>query len=171
MRKGNDDIRVMLETIRTCQNNDYKTIINENKRIIKENDENENAIAITDDPKFGQNALTNQINQFRSAVESGAQFTKPGEVTVSESPLKFIPSTTNLIFSGIIPCLNNLKFQFVLRTSTGNGCFIWADELILNKDNIQILNKLYGFYLNWKEEWGMQHSDLEKLNNMINGGY
>ena len=34
-------------------------------------DSDTEAIAITDEPKFGQNALTNQIQQFRSSVESG----------------------------------------------------------------------------------------------------
>jgi hypothetical protein len=28
---------------------------------------------------------------------------------------------------------------------------------------LQILNKLYGFYENWKEQWQMEASDLEKL--------
>ena len=162
-----DNIRVMLGNIRHAQ----KSVAQEKERkIIKENiEQNENAVAITDDPRFGQNALTNQIDQFRSAVESGAQFTKPGEGKVSESPLIFIPSTNNLVFSGTIPCLNNLKFQFVLKTNTGNGCFVWADELILNKDNIQILNKLYGYYLNWKDQWNSESADLEKMiNNLRN---
>jgi hypothetical protein len=162
-----DNIRVMLGNIRHAQ----KSVAQDKERkIIKENiEQNNNAIAITDDPRFGQNALTNQISQFRSAVESGAQFTKPGESKVSECPLIFIPSTSNLIFSGTIPCLNNLKFQFVLKTNTGNGCFVWADELILNKDNIQILNKLYGYYLNWKDQWNSESADLEKMiNNLKN---
>ena len=156
MRNYNDDIRMMLENIRALQNNE--------KELIKEEIEgNDDAIAITDDPRFGQNALTNQIDQFKNAVESGAQFTKPGEGKVSESPLIFIPSSNNLIFSGTIPCLNNMKFQFVLKTNTGNGCFIWADEMILNKDNIHILNKLFGFYSNWREQWMKEYADLEKM--------
>ena len=123
-----DNIRVMLRNIRSVQESSAQE---REKRLIRESiEQNDNAVAITDDPRFGQNALTNQINQFKSAVESGAQFTKPGEGKVSESPLIFIPSTNNLIFSGTIPCLNNLKFQFVLKTNTGNGCFVWADELI-----------------------------------------
>ena len=69
----------------------------------------------------------------------------------------------NLVFSGVIPCLNNLKWQFVLKTSTGNGCFVWADGLILNKDNMQILNKLFGFYQNWREQWNSESADLERM--------
>ena len=121
------------------------------------------AIAITNDPKFGQNALQNQIDQFRSCVDSGAQFTEPEDGKVSESPLIYMPSNGNLIFSGVIPCLNNLKFQYVLKTLTGNGCFIWSDGMIINKDNLQILNKLYGNYMSWKDTWNSESADFERM--------
>ena len=121
------------------------------------------AIAITDDPRFGQNVLTTQIESFRSSVEGGAQFSKPEEEDVASSPLIYLPKDGNLVFSGVIPCLNNLKWQFVLKTSTGNGCFTWCDGLILNKDNMAILNKLYGYYLNWKDSWNTEAGDLEKM--------
>ena len=163
---SNDDMtRKMLNTIRSIQETTLKE-----REIIKEEKENAtDAIAITDDPRFGDRALSNQIEQFRSSVESGAQFSTPEKGKVAESPLIYIPSTGNLIFSGIIPCLNNMKWQFVLKTNTGNGCFIWSDGMILNKDNIQILNKLYGFYLNWKDEWQMESADLDRMvQNMLN---
>lgn len=156
-----DDItRNMLSTIRSikeCNTNINNTLLTED---IKKDSK---AIAITDEPKFGQNALTNQIQQFRSSVESGAQFSKVDDNNVSECPLIYMPETGNLVFSGVIPCLNNLKWQFVLKTSTGNGCFIWADGLILNKDNMQILNKLFGFYQNWREQWNSESADLERM--------
>lgn len=156
-----DDItRNMLSTIRHIKEcNNYSCgLLTEETTASKSN-----AIAITDEAKFGQNALTNQIQQFRSTVESGAQFSKVNPNNVSECPLIYMPETGNLIFSGTIPCLNNLKWQFVLKTSTGNGCFLWADGLILNKDNMQILNKLYGFYCNWKEQWNQESADLDKM--------
>lgn len=156
-----DDItRNMLSTIRSikeCNTNIINTLLTED---IKKDSK---AIAITDEPKFGQNALTNQIQQFRSSVESGAQFSKVDDNNVSECPLIYMPETGNLVFSGVIPCLNNLKWQFVLKTSTGNGCFVWADGLILNKDNMQILNKLFGFYQNWREQWNSESADLERM--------
>lgn len=164
-RKTDDDItRDMLAKIRSINESEKGTTYG----LLAEGKENgdaekPHAIAITDDPRFGENVLTNQIQQFRSSVEGGAQFSKAEEVDVSESPLIYIPKTNNLVFSGVIPCLNNLKWQFVLKTSTGSGCFVWSDGLILNKDNMQILNKLYGFYENWREQWNMEASDLEKL--------
>ena len=96
-------------------------------------------------------------------VDSGAQFNEANPDNPSDSPLIFMPETKNMVFSGTIPALNNLKWQFVLKTSTGNGCFIWADGLIVNKDNIQTLNKLQGFYQNWKEQWQMEAADLDRM--------
>lgn len=164
----------MLSTIRECSK--FEAAMKQEhggRRLIKEEaeagDNNKfDAIAITDDPKFGQNVLTNQIEEFRTTVESGAQFTKPDPNDVSTAPLIYIPSKNNLVFSGIIPRMNNLKFQFVLKTETGNGCFVWADKLILNKDNIKIINKIYGFYENWVEQWNMETTTLEKMADHIN---
>ena len=121
------------------------------------------AIAITDDPKFGTRVLSSQIESFRMQVESGAQFNEANPDEVGDSPLIFMPETKNMVFSGTIPALNNLKWQFVLKTSTGNGCFIWADGLIVNKDNLQTLNKLQGYYLNWREQWNQEAADLDRM--------
>lgn len=150
----------MLERIRTIQ----ESAKGSEKEMLAEADEKKSkAIAITDDPRFGQNALSNQIDQFRSSVESGAQFNNPEDGNVAESPLIYMPDTGNLVFSGTIPCLNNLRWQFVLKTSTGNGCFVWSDGMILSKDNLQILNKLFGFYQNWREEWNSCSRDLDLM--------
>ena len=155
--------RDMLNTIRRINESAEKK---PQKQLLREEDEKSGkAIAITDDPRFGQNVLTNQIQAFRTSVEGGAQFSKPEDEDVASSPLIYLPKDGNLIFSGVIPCLNNLKFQFVLKTSTGNGCFTWCDGLILTKENMQILNKLYGYYLNWRDSWVMESSDLEALAN------
>lgn len=165
--------REILDTIRNIQENKTVRIYRGDKfvttvggkNLIKEDSSGKElkAIAITDDPRFGQGVLTSQKEQFRSSVESGAQFSEPSEEDVSESPLIYMPETGNLVFGGIIPCLNNMKWQFVLKTNTGNGCFVWADGLILNKENMQILNKLYGFYLNWRDSWNSEAGDLEKM--------
>lgn len=149
------------------QQNKKSSLINEDSSSHKSTS-SKNAIAVTDDPRFGNNVLTNQIQQFRTSVESGAQFSKPENGDVTEAPLIYIPSTNNLVFSGVIPCLNNMKFQFSLRTSTGNGCFIWTDGMILSQENMKILNKLWGFYKNWVEQWNTESSDLEKMADIIN---
>ena len=163
--KKYDDIRDILNKIRTIKESSNSE---NNKSLITEDSQSgkEDAIAITDDPKFGQSVLSSQIEQFRTSVDSGAQFSKPGD-KVSESPLIYLPSENNLIFSGTIPRLNNLKFQFKLRTSTGEGCFLWCDGLILTNENMKTLTKLYGFYVNWRNAWFEESKDLEMLKNML----
>ena len=141
-----------------------------NKQLLKEdnNTSNNDAIAITNDPKFGQDVLKNQIDEFRNVVDGGAQFTSENNNTPLSSPLVYIPSSGNLVFSGVIPALNNLKWQFSLKDSDGTGLFIWTEGLRLNKENLQKLNKLSGHYLNWKKQWEQSISMLDNLNNNNN---
>lgn len=156
----NEDVmtRNILNNIRN------KQIISENKIILEDNNQ-QDAIAITNDPKFGQEVLKNQIQEFRSSVDGGAQFSTENNTNPTSSPLVYIPSTGNLVFSGSIPALNNLKWQFSLKDSDGTGLFLWVDGLRLNKENLQILNKLFGHYQNWKNQWQQSASMLDNLNN------
>lgn len=176
MNTREDDVtRDMLARIRAIRTKSSGTgwgIIKEERESDDKDDSTKtDAIAITDDPKFGQNVLSSQIESFRVQVDSGARFNEADPEKVSDSPLIFMPETKNMVFSGTIPALNNLKFQFVLETNTGNGCFVWADGLIVNKDNIQILNKLYGFYQNWREQWRTEAADLDRMvQNIKNNG-
>lgn len=136
--------------------------IRDNKSLLKEST-TQDVIAITNDPKFGQEVLKNQIDEFKSTVDGGAQFSSESSSTPSESPLVYIPSSGNLVFSGTIPSMNNLKWQFSLKDSDGTGLFIWSEGLRLSKENLQTLNKLYGHYQNWKTQWEQSGSMLENL--------
>ena len=166
MNTREDDVtRNMLDRIRAIRGKASGTgwgIIKEEKEGDGERKKTD-AIAITDDPKFGQRVLSSQIESFRMQVDGGARFNDADPDKVSDSPLIFMPETKNMVFGGTIPSLNNLKWQFVLETNTGSGCFVWADGLIINKDNIQILNKLYGYYENWKEQWRVEAGDLDRM--------
>lgn len=144
--------RSILNQIR---NNNFTHVLNENTM--------PDAIAITNDPKFGQEVLKNQIEEFKSTVDGGAQFASDNASNPTESPLVYIPSSGNLVFSGTIPSLNNLKWQFSLKDSDGAGLFIWSEGLRLNKENLQTLNKLHGHYLNWKTQWEQSGSMLDNL--------
>lgn len=174
------------------KNNTKKTIINEDvitrnmlKRLrlyeaVNDNDDKlPEAIAITNDPKFGQDVLKNQIEEFRSVVDGGTQFSEPDPDRPMESPLFYMPSKKNLVFSGTIPSLNNLKWQYKLNDSDGTGVFLWTaqqhtegvpnieDEkysgLRLNKENLSKLTKLLGHYENWKKQWEGSNGMLENL--------
>lgn len=124
------------------------------------------AIAITDDIKFGNRVLSNQIDEFRASVNPAAEFAQANPENPAESPLIYMPKTGNVVFSGTIPPLNNLEFQFVLKTNTGNGCFVWADGLIINKENMKVLERMQGYYENWKESWLTGARELDSLKNM-----
>ena len=153
----------MLESIRKMQS----AAMNRNTKsgLLKEEKENDkkDAIAITNDPKFGQEVLKSQQDDFRSVVDGGVEFAAEDENDPESSPLIYIPSDGNLVFSGTIPSLNNLKWQFSLKDSDGLGLFIWADGFRLTKENIEILNKLQGHYLNWKTQWEQSGSMLDNL--------
>lgn len=132
------------------------------KRYINEEKEDEDAIAITNDPKFGQNVLRNQIASFKQAVHGGAKFSEENSDNAKSNPLVFFPKTGNLVFSGSIPSLADLKFQFSLNDVTG-APYIFVEGLSLTEETITTLNKMKGFYENWKDEWFAAGDLLDKL--------
>lgn len=134
-----------------------KRYINEEKE--KENDD---AIAITNDPKFGQNVLRNQIASFKQAVHGGAKFSEENGDNAKSNPLVYFPKTGNLVFSGSIPSLADLKFQFSLNDVTG-APYIFVEGLSLTEETVVTLNKMKGFYENWKDEWFAAGDLLDKL--------
>ena len=119
-------------------------------------------IAITDDPKFGSNVLTNQINNFKQVVNGGAKFAKENSENAESNPLVYFPETGNLIFSGSIPCLSDLKFQFSMNDVTG-APYIFVDGLALTDDVMTTLLKLQGYYKNWRDEWLVADDILGQL--------
>lgn len=127
-----------------------------------EDKDEDDAIAITDDARFGEQVLTNQMNSFRQSVHGGAKFANADADKPKSSPLVFFPKTGNLIFSGSIPALSNLKFQFSLNDVT-SAPYVFVDGLALTDETIKVLNKLNGFYKNWCDEWFEAGALLEKL--------
>ena len=134
------------------------------KRKLNEDSDNggNDAIAITNDPKFGQNVLRNQIASFKQAVHGGAKFSQEDSENPKSNPLVFFPKTGNLVFSGSIPSLADLKFQFSLNDVTG-APYIFVEGLSLTEETITTLNKMKGFYENWKDEWFAAGDLLDKL--------
>ena len=126
--------------------------------IREEVEEQGKPIAITNDPKFGQNVLQNQINAFREAVFLGARFGDEDAENPENNPLIYYPASKNLVFSGTIPTLSNLKFQFSLNDANA-APYIFVDGLYLTQENIGILTKLFGYYRNWRDEF-LNASDM-----------
>ena len=74
----------------------------------------------------------------------------------------FFPETGNLVFSGSIPNMSGLKFQYSLNDVTG-APYIFVDGLALTDDVIMTLNKMNGHYKNWRDEWLESGDLLDKL--------
>lgn len=134
------------------------------KSLLKESDDDEKGdiIPITDEPRFGQNVLTNQIENFRKTVSGGAKFADANSENAESNPLVFYPKSGNLVFSGSIPNISGLKFQFSLNDVT-NAPYIFVDGLALTEDVLNTLQKLRGYYLNWKDEFLAATDLLDKL--------
>jgi hypothetical protein len=156
--KHYDETKEMLNILR-----ETKTHINTKRFKLNESEKKKDVIAITNDPKFGQNVLQNQIEAFKQAVNGSAKFAKPDDEHPENSPLTYFPKTGNVVFSGSIQALNNLKFQFVLN-STDGAPYVFADALTLSENTILVLNKLFGYYNNWREQWWSSSDLLDKLN-------
>ena len=132
------------------------------KFMLTEEEQKRDAIAITNDARFGQSVLQGQIDSFKQTVNAGAKFAKENADEPENNPLVYYPKTGNLVFSGSIPQLNNLKFQFSLNDTTGSP-YVFVDGLCLSEDAIKTLSKLRGFFLNWRDEWENSGDLLDKL--------
>ena len=139
--------------------------INKRKQLLKENSDDKKKkdfIAITNDIKFGNNVLQTQIDAFKASVNPGAKFANENSEEPDSNPLVYLPETGNLVFSGKIPNLGNMKFQFSLMDIT-NAPYIWSEGLPLTDEVVTTLNKLKAFYLNWKEQWLLREDLLQNL--------
>lgn len=132
------------------------------KFMLTEEEQKHDAIAITNDARFGQSVLQGQIDSFKQTVNAGAKFAKENADEPENNPLVYYPKTGNLVFSGSIPQLNNLKFQFSLNDTTGSP-YIFVDGLCLSEDAIKTLSKLRGYYENWRDSWWSADDLLLKL--------
>lgn len=160
MSKKNREYEQSQEMIEFIKENSVrrKRIINE----AEETDDKGDIIPITDEPRFGQDVLSNQIENFRKSVSGGAKFASADSDDPESTPLVFYPKSGNLVFSGSIPNLSGLKFQFSLNDVT-NAPYIFVDGLALTDDVINTLNKLHGYFLNWKDEFLAATDLLDRL--------
>ena len=155
--EGYDFYKTMLNNVKVIKENTNK----KRRLIIEEESPKNKAIAITDDPKFGTNVLQNQIDAFRSSVNPGAMFSK-GDGDSESNALVYFPNDKNLVFTGSIPTMSGLKFQFSLNDVTDSP-YVFVDGLALTDSVLETLKRLKGFYTNCKNEWLGASSMLEKL--------
>ena len=67
------------------------------------------------------------------------------------NPMLYYPEDGDVVLSGKIPTLNDMKFQFRFKDQNG-GCYIWSSPLTLNRETLSTLSKIYGVFENWKNE-------------------
>lgn len=156
--KEYEQTQLMIEAVR-------ESAAKKTRRVLKEEkgeEGKEDAIAITNSARFGTNVLQNQIDNFKKTVNGGAKFGDENEAEPESNPLVYYPKSGNLVFSGSIPNLSGLKFQFSLNDVT-NAPYIFVDGLALTDDVITTLNKISGFYKNWRDEFLAASDLLDKL--------
>ena len=143
-----------------------KNLLALTRGVLNESKENEDgaeeAIPITNDPRFGTEVLKNQIDDFKKSVNVGAKFASENSDDAESNPLVFYPKSGNLVFSGSIPTLSDMKFQFSLNDVT-NAPYIFVDGLAITDDVLKTLQKLNAFYKNWRESWLSSTDLLDKL--------
>lgn len=172
-----DFTRKMLETIRHL-NDDEKEVINkitegetsrlenttsqmlnEIRKLMAESDNNNNnGVPVTDE--FGERGLSGQKKAISSALQSNINF--------DDNCLIFYPNDNDIVFSGTIADLNGLKWQFRFNDPSGTGCYIWTGNgpIQLNNNTMDKLNKLSGYYKNWRQDI-ITHNLVEEWKSQI----
>lgn len=111
--------------------------------LLKENNEKTDGVPYTSNDELMSSSIEAAKTQF------GADFSN------HETPMLYYPQDGDVILSGTIPSLNNAKFQYRYKDSSGMGCYFWSDSLILNDENLTKVSRILGVFKNWK-------ADLEK---------
>ena len=106
-------------------------------------EQNDNADAI---PYSAQDTL--MTNTLASAKqEFGADFNQ------IKNPMLYYPSDGDITLSGVIPEMNDAKFQFRYKVGDGAGCYVWSNPYMpISDKTIQTLSKVNGVCKNWRDE-------------------
>lgn len=67
----------------------------------------------------------------------------------------------NVVFSGAFQDLGGM--EWVMSLKDADGLTVTAQTLKIDNDSIGILNKLYGYYVNWSKEWSLKMNTEYKL--------
>jgi hypothetical protein len=68
----------------------------------------------------------------------------------------------NVVMSGTFQDMGGMEFTMSLKEA--DGLTIGVDNLTLNQDSIDVLNKLHGYYKNWSTEWSTAINTEYKYN-------
>lgn len=118
-------------------------------RLLRESEEkakeskNENTDAV---PYTAQDTLMTNVLA-AAKQEFGADFNE------IKNPMLYYPEDGDITLSGIIPEMNDAKFQFRYKVGDGAGCYIWSNPYLpISDKTIQTLSKVNGVCKNWRDE-------------------
>jgi hypothetical protein len=103
-------------------------------------DDNSDAVPYTMQDELMANITQTAKTQF------GADFSQ------SKTPMLYYPKDGDVVLSGTISDMNDAKFQFRFKDSTGSGCYVWVSPLQLTDETINKLSVINGVFKNWKKE-------------------
>lgn len=70
-----------------------------------------------------------------------------------KNPMLYYPEDGDITLSGIIPEMNDAKFQFRYKVGDGAGCYLWSNPYLpISDKTIQTLGKVNGVCKNWRDE-------------------
>lgn len=95
---------------------------------------------------------TNQDEIMTNIIETAKQQFGANFSNSSPAPMLYYPKDGDVVLSGEIGDMNNAKFQFRLKDSSGNGCYIFANPVQLTADTIRKLSVVHGVFKNWQNE-------------------
>lgn len=134
--KSERDVTVkMLDTLRLGFN------LNENEQI-----------ANKDSIQLNSAELKDEQSKFRETVSSMVDF----------KSFNIYPNDSNVFFSGTLKDLGGAEWSFSLDQN--DGIYIDIDSLQLTDNALNTLQKLKGYYKNWKEEWSNKLATEYKSN-------
>jgi hypothetical protein len=107
----------------------------------RNNDDNNDAIPYSAQDTLMTNTLAAAKQEF------GADFNQ------IKNPMLYYPSDGDITLSGVIPEMNDAKFQFRYKVGDGAGCYIWSNPYMpISDKTIQTLSKVNGVCKNWRDE-------------------
>lgn len=96
-------------------------------------------------PYTMQDEIMANITQ-TAKTQFGADFSQ------SDKPMLYYPKDGDVTLSGTISDMNDAKFQFRYKDSSGNGCYVWVSPLQLTDEVIKKLSVINGVFKNWKND-------------------
>lgn len=128
----NDIERSMLKNIREIQRGTY---------LFENEDLEKDLTSDNDSVKPNDNDYQTEIKKFKTQITSRVEI----------STFLIYPETNNVVFGGVFNDITGFSFEMSL--SEKDGLYINCENLQINDDITQRLQKLNGYYKNWSEEW------------------